>query len=216
MPGLPPEVHETVSAILERGVTELGLKCPQSSREQLITQLELLLKWNRSFNLTAITEPEQIVTHHILDSLSVVPWIRGGQVIDVGTGAGYPGLPLAMTLPDIHVTLLDSRGKKIRFVDTVIRTTRLTNAVTVHGRVEDFRPEVKFDTLVARAFASLADIIQLGAHLVKPGGRIVALKGEYPIAELNTARASFEYGFDCQSVQVPGINAERHIVTVSV
>jgi 16S rRNA (guanine527-N7)-methyltransferase len=169
-------------------------------------------RWNATYNLSAIRDPAEMVTRHLLDSIAVVPYVRGATLADLGTGAGLPGIPLALVAPERAVTLVDSNGKKTRFLRAAVRELGLANVRVVEGRVE--AATGRFDCVTARAFASLADMLGWGGHLLAPGGRWLALKGRFPQDEL----ASLPPGFAVQAVEplaVPGLDAERHVVIIT-
>jgi len=176
----------------------------------LIAFVRLLEKWNRQYNLTAVRDPEQMIPRHLLDSLSVLPYLNGTRVLDIGTGAGLPGIPLALARPEIQFTLLDSNAKKLSFVRQALHELDIENVTVIQERVEKFHPEVKFDTLMARALASLSEIQALSAHLFAPGARLLAMKGVFPQAEL--AAMAGNYRIDIKTLAVPGLDAERHLV----
>ena len=159
------------------GAARLGVPLDEATAQRLSRVLDELLKWNRAYNLTAITQPREMLTHHLLDSLSVQRFLAGRRVIDVGTGAGFPGLPLAIVDPQRHFTLLDSNGKKVRFVAHVVRALGLANVDAVHSRAEAFVPPQPFDTVVARAFAPLPTLVEWVAPLCSPHTRVLAMKG---------------------------------------
>jgi len=198
-----------LSASLSSGLQALAIKSNSKQKEQLLSLLEQLLKWNKAYNLTAITDPKEALTLHLLDSLAVMPFIKQKNIIDVGTGAGFPGLPLAIMLPDVQFTLLDSNNKKIRFIHQQIHLLGLTNATAVHSRVEDYR--FQFDAVISRAFASLADMITITSHLLADSGRWLAMKGQYSKQEVvdlaNIVDQVAYYPLD-----VPGLSAERCLV----
>ena len=172
----------------------------------LLTELE---KWNRRVNLTAVRDPDAMVTAHILDSLVARPLLEGKTVLDVGTGAGFPGLPLAIVEPDRRFTLLDSNNKKIQFVRHALGVLGLDNVETVKARAEDYAPGRRFDTVIARALAALPRLVEIAGHLVGEGGVLVALKGRYPAEELDGAPWSHEV----MRLAVPGLEAgSRHAV----
>jgi 16S rRNA (guanine527-N7)-methyltransferase len=192
----------------------LGLPATSPANDKLLCYLGLLEKWNSAYNLTAIRDPADMVTRHLLDSLVGLPWVRG-RVADIGSGAGCPGIALAIMNPALDMTLLDSNGKRIRFLRHVIASVGLNNVNVVHTRAEDYRPTEKFDTLVARAFGSLSELLAASVHLVAAGGRIVAWKGTYPTAEISAVSAAGEYRCNVQRVIVPGLCAERHLLVMT-
>ena len=178
--------------------------------EALLTELD---RWNQRINLTAIRKVDEMVAGHILDSLVVLPMLRGPRVLDIGTGAGFPGLPLAIVEPGTEFVLLDSNGKKISFVERMIAALGLKNAKAVKARAEDYAPGKRFDTVIARALASLPRLVELSAHLVGEDGRLLALKGKYPAEELEAIRSLPEWEYSVQPVDVPGLEAHaRHVV----
>ena len=199
--------------ILEQGCAQLSLQLDNSQIVQLLDYLGLVEKWNRTYNLTAAMAPADMVSRHLLDSLALMPHIRGDSILDVGTGAGLPGIPLAVALPNARVALLDSAGKKVRFLNHVIRTLGLTNASTVPERAEAYRPEQLPDTITARAVAALPRVVQLCEHLVGPDTRLLAMKGRYPEQELLALPAGFMID-EVLALDVPGESAERHLVIV--
>ena len=189
-----------------------GLDAVQVSR--LLAYLELLQRWNRAYNLTAIRDPDEMVIRHLLDSLSVLPWIRGTRVLDAGTGAGLPGVPLAIARPDLTVTLLDSAGKKVRFLNHVARELRLENVLPVQARLESFQPESDCDTIISRAFSSLAAFARAARHLAGDA-RLLAMKGRYPVEELDSLPCWVRVE-SVQKLAVPGLQEDRHLVIMSV
>lgn len=203
-----------VRARLESGLSALDLELPQAACDRLLAYLALLHKWNRAYNLTAVRDPLHMVAVHLLDSLAVLPHVRGPRVLDVGTGAGLPGIPLAVVRPDWALTLLDSNGKKTRFVTQAAIELGLNNLTVVHSRVEEYVSERGFDTVVSRAFASLGEMLGVTRHLLAPHGRLLAMKGAYPTAEL----AALPQGVALEAVErlaVPGVKAERHVVLLA-
>lgn len=159
---------------IETGLAALGLPNKAGSVERLAGFIELLVRWNRIYNLTAVRDPAEMVGRHLLDSLAVAPWLQGSRVLDVGSGAGLPGIPLALTHPALHFTLIDSNGKKTRFMNQTRAALALSNVTVVQVRVEDFQPSQAFDCLLTRAFARLDRLLALTGHLCKPDGRILA------------------------------------------
>lgn len=175
--------------------------------------LRLLAKWNAAYNLTAVRDPEDMIARHLLDSLVVLPYLAGARVLDIGSGAGLPGIPLAVARPELGFTLLDTNSKKTRFLTQAVGELALNNVEVVHSRVENYRPERKFDTLVSRAFAGIADMLALARHLCAPGGRFLAMKGAYPEEELAAVPA--EYATEVVALEVPGLKAQRHLVILA-
>jgi len=207
--------HPTAMALranLDAGLAALGLD--RALAEPLLAYLALLQRWNATYNLTAIRDPEQMVTLHLLDSLALVPHVAGiSRLADLGTGAGLPGIPLAIARPDLQVTLAESNGKKARFLREAVRQLGLANARVAESRAEALDEPGAYEAITARALATLAEIIAVGGHLVAPGGRLLAMKGQRPDAEL----ADLPPGWRLQAVhplQVPGLAAERHLVVV--
>ena len=178
--------------LLRSGLKELGLGLPEATERRLLDYVALLDKWNKTYNLTAVRDPVQMITHHILDSLAVRPFLKGPNVLDIGTGAGLPGIPLALACPHYQFTLLDSNAKKTRFVIQAKGELGLDNVQVVHERAERYRPTQKFDTLLTRAFASLVDMLGLAGHLLTDDGEFLAMKGNYPKAELEQVITPFK------------------------
>ena len=177
--------------------------------------LGLLDRWNRAYNLTAIRDPREMVSKHVLDSLAMQPFVRALDTLaDLGTGAGFPGIPLALALPDLRVTLVESNGKKARFLREAVRTLHLDNARVAESRIEALDEPAAYDAITARALATLPLILQLGGDLLKPGGQLLAMKGARPDDEI----AALPSGWRLQSVHaltIPGLAAERHLVVVA-
>lgn len=199
-------------AALDAGLAALGLD-PACARP-LRDYLALLERWNRTYNLTAVRDPREMVDRHLLDSLSLHPHVRDiATLADLGSGAGLPGIPLAIAVPGLEVTLVESNGKKARFLREAVRTLGLGNARVVESRAEAVDLSGTFDAITARALATLADILAVGAHLLAPGGRLLAMKGTVPEAEI----AALPPGWRVLAVHplaVPGLAAERHLVVV--
>lgn len=198
---------------LTRGIAALRLPLDGAQQDQLMRYVALLHKWNRVYNLTAVREVERMVSHHLLDSLAILPHVDGANVLDVGTGAGLPGIPLAIARPQLPVTLLDSIQKKTAFLQQAVGELGLKNASVVCDRVELWKSPQRFDVIVSRAFAELADFVSQSAHLLAPGGVFIAMKGVKPVEEI----ARLPGGFRMQNVvrlDVPGLDAERHLVFI--
>ena len=197
--------------ILVSGLEALNLPLDEDKIEQLLAFIKLIEKWNKAYNLTAIRNMEDMVRLHLLDSLAIVPFIEGKRVIDIGTGAGLPGIPLAIYLPEIEFTLLDSNAKKTRFVQQAIVELKLKNVSVCHNRVEHYHPEKNFDVAVTRAFAGLSDIVEMTAHLLNKDGVLLAMKGQTPdLPKLESAKTTLI------PVNVPGITAERCLVRIQL
>jgi 16S rRNA (guanine527-N7)-methyltransferase len=198
---------------LRRGLLALGVASSDDQVAQLERYLALLEKWNRVYNLTAIREPERMVTHHLLDSLAILPHVRGPNVLDVGSGAGLPGIPLAVASPGLAVTLLDSNYKKVAFLQQAVAELRLANATVVAERVESWPTDARFETIVSRAFADLGEFVAAAARLLAPGGTIAAMKGVHPHDEIERLPAGFRVR-EVLKLDVPLLDAERHLVLV--
>ncbi|HBI22147.1 MAG TPA: 16S rRNA (guanine(527)-N(7))-methyltransferase RsmG [Legionella sp.] len=192
---------------LVRGMQQLGLDV---AVDRLLQYLMLLHKWNQAYNLTAIRDLNRMVTLHLLDSLAILPWVHGHRILDVGTGAGLPGVPLALVNPSLHVVLLDSNGKKIRFLQEVKRVLALDNIEMVQTRVENYHPTSHFDTVTSRAFSELQRMLDCTQHLIAPDGIWLAMKGRHPEAEL----ACLNRAHRVEPYTVPGIDGERCCVIV--
>jgi 16S rRNA (guanine527-N7)-methyltransferase len=194
---------------LSQGLQELGIALDGQTRQKLLDYLALLEKWNKVHNLTAVRDPGEMVTLHLLDSLSVLPHIKNGRLLDVGSGAGLPGIPLAIVRPDLQVTVMDSNHKKASFMRQAKAVLGINNLEVVCGRVEGFRPEHKFDMVISRAFSDLAEFMRLTSHLCAENGVWLAMKGVYPHEELAQVpgRAT-----EVVALTVPGLEAQRHLV----
>ncbi len=199
---------------IAQGASAMGLALPDGALPRLVGYLELLNQWNRAFNLTAVRDPSQMVTRHLLDSLSLVPWIRPGSLLDVGSGGGLPGIPLALAIPGLAVTLLDSNGKKTRFLQQAVIELGLDTVSVVKARAENYRPAEVFDQVVCRAFSDMSAIWSLCAPLCRPDGRILAMKGAMPEAEL-ASLAPGEMRVAVHPVTVPGLEGQRHIIELA-
>lgn len=196
---------------LERGMAALGLTLPAAAVEQLLDYQALLARWNAAYNLTAIRDPAEMVSRHLVDSLAILPFVQGHTLADLGTGPGLPGIPLAIANPQRQVLLVDSNGKKVRFLREAIRSLKLENVRAVQSRVEDV--EGQFDCVTARAFASLADMLAWGGHLLTSNGIWLAMKGKHPEDELAGVPAPFQVRA-IHSLHVPDVGGERHLVVL--
>lgn len=194
-------------SLLDQGLEQFGLN---SFSDKLFEYLLLLKKWNLAYNLTAVRDLESMVNKHLLDSLAILPWVHGNRVIDVGTGAGLPGIPLAITQPEKSFVLLDSNGKKTRFLNEVKRQLQLKNLEVVHFRVENYHPSQGFDTVISRAFSSLAQMLHWTEHLVADDGIWLAMKGRYPDAEL----LEITQQYIVEPYTVKGLDGERCCVLI--
>jgi len=196
------------------GLQAMQLELPEPVVAGLLAYLALLVKWNKAYNLTAVRDPLEMVPRHLLDSLAVVPYLYGKRIIDVGTGGGLPGIPLSLVFPDRHFTLLDSNGKKTRFLVQAKAELGLNNVTVVHSRVEAYQPERPYDGVITRAFASVTDILTGSRHLLADDGQMMAMKGAVPEEEL----ADLPEGFHLSEViplRVPGLEQEqRHLIRI--
>ncbi len=205
----------SIEQSITAGSEQLGLRLPTEAIACLAVYLALLERWNRAYNLTAVRDPAAMVVRHLLDSLSILPWLDGPRVLDVGSGAGLPGIPLAVARPDCEFCLLDSNGKRTRFLTQVVAELRLPNVCVVRNRVEDYRPVILFNSVVSRAFATLADMVAAAGRLCVPEGRLLAMKGVFPDDEL----ARLPLGYRVAGVyplHVPSLDAERHLVHLAL
>ncbi len=200
---------------LARGIAELGLDLPPEAEGRLLAYLALLHKWNKVYNLTAVRQPEQMVSHHLLDSLAVLPHLWPGRWLDVGCGAGLPGLVLAIARPDWQFVLLDSNSKKTSFVQQAIIELKLSNAEVRCMRAEEWRPHETFDGIISRAFAELADFVRATRHLLSEGGCWVAMKGPMLEQESKLLPADVRIT-DRIALHVPGLNAARHLAILKM
>jgi 16S rRNA (guanine527-N7)-methyltransferase len=203
---MPPEAR----AALVDGARELGLPLDDAQVAKLLRLLDLVTEWNAKFNLTAIREPLDMVRKHLLDSLTVQPWIVGPFVTDVGTGAGFPGLPLAIVNPTLRFTLVDSIQKKIRFVEHAARELELANVTAVAVRAESFQPEQRSATVVSRALAALPTFVAQAGHLSARNGRLLAMKGRHPADEIAALPRGWRH--TVEPLRVPGLADERTLV----
>jgi len=198
---------------LSRLLKDAGITLPEHQQQQLVGYVSLLDKWNKAYNLTSVRNPDEMLVRHILDSIVVEPHLQGSRFIDVGTGPGLPGIPLAIVRPDSHFTLLDSLGKRVRFLRQVQHELKLENITPVQSRVEDFPAEPPFDGVISRAFASLSDMVNWCHHLPAAHGKFYALKGVRPDEEITELPAGFTVE-DIVKLNVPSLEGERHLVLI--
>jgi len=206
-----PTANQDLQARLASGIASLRLSLTADAVTKLLEYVALLARWNAAYNLTAVRDPAEMVTRHLLDSLAVVPYVTGTTLADLGTGPGLPGIPLAIAAPQRAVTLVDSNGKKVRFLREALRALKLTNAQAREARVEALEGE--FDCITARAFASLSEMLAWRGHLLTSNGTWLALKGRFPDDELAQVPAAFRVEAVHQ-LAVPGLDAERHLVVL--
>ena len=194
---------------LAAGLTALGIALPEAAQLKLLAFRDLLLKWNRTYNLTALRDPQQAISHHLLDALAILPHVGAGTLLDVGSGGGLPGIPLAIARPDLSVTLVDAVQKKATFLQQVAIELELKSVAVHHARVEEMRGQ--YAQISSRAFAELARFVSLTHHLLAPGGRWLAMKGARPDDEFKALPA----GGEVEAIiplAVPGLDAERHLI----
>jgi 16S rRNA (guanine527-N7)-methyltransferase len=203
--------RDALQARLEQGIAALGLTVPAEAVPRLLDYQALLERWNAAYNLTAVRDPAEMITRHLLDSLAILPYVQGATLADLGTGPGLPGIPLAIVAPGREILLVDSNGKKVRFLREAIRALKLEGVRAVQSRVEDVQGQ--FDCITARAFASLADMLGWGGHLLAPGGIWLAMKGKRPDDELPGMPAGFEVRA-FHELAVPGLQAERSLLVL--
>jgi 16S rRNA (guanine527-N7)-methyltransferase len=193
------------------GAAQLGIPLSDTQAAQLLRLLDELDDWNQRMNLTAIRERAQQITKHLLDSLAVHSHLHGTTVADIGTGAGFPGMPLAVVLPQLQFTLVDATGKKLKFVDHAAQTLGLHNVQTVHTRAETYRPKERFDNVVSRAVGPIETFVKWSGHLCVGGGRLLAMKGRYPTDELAHIPTGWKLA-QVHRLNVPGLDEQRHLV----
>lgn len=202
----------TLQESIEEGLREMHLELGAQASARMAAHIELVAKWNRVHNLTAVREAGQMVVLHVLDSLSLLPHLGVARsILDVGTGAGFPGIPLAIARPDLEVTLLDSSRKKCTFLEQAKAELGLANVVVACERVETWAPPRLYDAVVSRAFAELSDFVTQARHLVTPGGRLLAMKGVYPFEEIARVPATHRVQ-QVVELSVPSLDAKRHLV----
>ena len=203
--------------ILESGIAALSLSLSEQQVQTLLAYHQLLIKWNKAYNLTAVRDPATMISRHILDSLTIAPYLKGHRFIDIGAGAGLPGIILAIVFPEYTFDLLDSNGKKTRFLFQCKTELKLANVEVHHLRVEQYLAERSYDGVLSRAFATLSDMVKGSEQLLDSGGTFYAMKGIYPEAELKEL-SSLEKTYTvqaCHTLEVPGEPGQRHLVLLS-
>lgn len=201
---------EKCRTILQQGLQELNISADEEKIELLLAFIKLIEKWNKAYNLTSVRHSEDMARLHILDSLTILPFIEGNRIADIGTGAGLPGIPLAIFLPNAEFILVDSNSKKTRFVQQAILELNLHNVTVVHSRVENMKENNPFSTVILRAFSSLQEIVALTCHLIKHKGIVLAMKGQNPTEEL----ASFTERYSIFPIKIPSVEAERCLIRI--
>lgn len=198
---------------LQQGLGELALSLTDQQCSQLVSYVELMTKWNKAYNLTSVRDPMDMLTKHILDSLAIAPFIKNKRYIDVGTGPGLPGIPLAIACPEATFTCLDSLGKRVRFMKQVAFELQLTNVEPVQARVEDFHPTELYEGVLSRAFASISDMLHWCHHLIDSSGEFLALKGQYPQDELDVIADDITV-VSTHQLDIPFLDGERNLIVL--
>lgn len=207
------ELKSYLQAALQGYIGKTDLSVSETQQNTLVDYVMLMDKWNKAYNLTSVRDPHQMLVKHIVDSIVIAPYLNGKRYIDVGTGPGLPGIPLAIMLPEVSFVLLDSLGKRVRFMKQVAFELKITNIEPVQSRVEQYRSELGFDGVISRAFASLKDMLHWCQHLVDSQGEFLALKGQFPQQELDQLPAGFALQ-ESFSLNVPGLEGERHLLKI--
>jgi 16S rRNA (guanine527-N7)-methyltransferase len=193
---------------LKSTLSKLKLAVDADNQVKMLAYLDLLAKWNKSYNLTAITIMAEMISHHLMDSLSIAPYLQGSRILDIGTGAGFPGVPLALAFPNFEFVLLDSNGKKLRFIRQALATLAIKNVSLVEARMESFHDPLGFDDIISRAVCSVELLYHQSNQLLRDNGQWLVMKGIYPAAELKSINLPYQVA----KLEVPGLNAERHLV----
>ncbi len=197
--------------MLHQGLAEMDQSLDRQTESRLIHYIELIAQWNRMYNLSSIRDIDTMVTRHLLDSLSILSHIEGKTVLDVGTGAGLPGIPLAIAMPGLQFVLLDTNQKKTKFLQQVRYQMRLDNVRVIQERVEQYQASSLFDSVISRGFSTLREFLTLSQHLIKPGGQLLAMKGVFPLTELQEVTHPFNL-VEVKQLKIPKLDAERHFV----
>lgn len=211
---LTPVLQTQCQEKLIQGLDKLQIRYTEQQVEQWLGYVSLLNKWNSAYNLTSVRDPLEMVTRHLLDSLSIAPYLKVDQLIDVGTGPGLPGIPLAIAYPDKQFSLLDSNGKRARFMQQAKVQLKLSNITIFQSRVEEHQPKKPYQAVLSRAFASLSDMIQWTSHLCDKTGCFMAMKGQYPDEEINDLPKAYRV-IESHQLSLPGSDVERHLVIIS-
>lgn len=198
---------------LQRGLIALGLTLERDTQLRLLDYVALIEKWNRVHNLTAIREPQKMVSHHLLDSLAVAPHLHAERLLDVGSGAGLPGIPLALANAQMQVTLLDSNHKKAAFLNQAVMELKLKNAEVCGERAESWRTQKKFDVIISRAFSDIGEFVRMTRHLLAPGGTFAAMKGLHPYEEIEKLPPEYKVR-QVLPLAIPGLDGARHLVLI--
>jgi len=200
---------------LNKGIKALELDLSTESIARLLAYHGLLVKWNKAYNLTSVRDAGEMIDRHLIDSLSMVHALTDGSLLDVGTGPGLPGMVIALIRPELPVWLLDSNGKKTRFLNQVKMTLKVDNVTVIHHRLESWQPEIEFEQITSRAFATLSDMVSFSRHLLAPNGRFLAMKGQYPESELSLLPQGVNV-IAVKPLTVPGTDGERHLVELGL
>lgn len=208
------DVDQHLLNVLQNSIKEVPVTISEQQQYQLIRYVQMMHKWNKAYNLTSVRNPEQMVIKHLVDSIVVAPHLPGDNYIDVGTGPGLPGIPLAILFPEKHFILLDSLGKRVRFMKQVAFDLGLKNIQPIQSRVEQYSPALRLDGVLSRAFASLKDMLHWCQHLVDSEGVFLALKGQYPDEELVQLPNEFSVQ-ESVELKVPGLQGERHLIKIT-
>lgn len=207
------DLEQTLSASLAKGIKNLELTLTDEQQHKLVGYVLLMHKWNKAYNLTSVRDPMEMMVKHILDSIAIAPYVDKQRIIDVGTGPGLPGMPLAIVFPEKQFTLLDSLGKRVRFMKQCAHELSLSNVTPIQSRVEEHKPDPLYDIVLSRAFASLKDMLHWCQHLVDSEGRFLALKGQFPQEEIDEVSSHYQIS-RTENLTVPNLVGERHLIWI--
>jgi len=210
MDAITTKENSDINQLLIDGIQSLNLTLPPTALQKIITYICLINKWNKVYNLTAARTDKELIVNHVLDSLSITPYIKGPEILDVGSGAGFPGVPLALALPQYNFTLLDCLNKRTRFLNQVIIELQLKNVTVIQNQIEQYHPNKYFNDIVTRATYSISDMIEKVKHLCCNSTRLLMMKGKYPQQEL----LSITTTYTVHELQVPGLDAERNLIEI--